>query len=142
MNRREFLGAMAVAPLGVRGLQAVPRTLEIVTSIELEESHDGGVAWVPMPMTRTSPFQVDRGHTATGNADNIRVERLPGSDAAVLVAEWGHMMPPPVVVVTMRVETRNHSVDLRSPNGSKRTAALAGYLKPTKLIPIDGIVKR
>jgi transglutaminase-like putative cysteine protease len=142
MNRREFLGAMAVAPLGMRGLQAVPRTFEIVTRIELDESHDGAVAWVPLPMTRTSPFQVDRGHTVTGNADKLRVERLPGSDGAVLVAEWGHMMPPPVVTVTMRVETRNYSVDVRSPNGATRSAALAAYLKPSKLIPTNGIVKR
>ncbi len=52
------------------------------------------------------------------------------------------MMPPPAVTVTMRVETMNHRVDLRSPNGAKRTAALAVYLKPSKLIPIDGIVKQ
>ncbi len=44
MNRREFLGTVAVAPLAIRGVQAVAsRTFEIVTKIELEESHDGGV---------------------------------------------------------------------------------------------------
>jgi transglutaminase-like putative cysteine protease len=143
MNRREFLGAVAIAPLAVRGLQStVSRTFEIVTNIDLEESHDGGIAWLPLPLTRTAPFQVDRGHTVSGNADKTRVEKLAGSGAAVLVAEWGHMMPPPAVAVTMRVETMNYSVGLKTPNGAKRTADLAAYLRPTKLIPIDGIVKQ
>jgi transglutaminase-like putative cysteine protease len=51
------------------------------------------------------------------------------------------MMPPPTVSVTMRVETMNYSVALKSPNGAKRTTALGSYLKPTTLIPLDGIVK-
>lgn len=143
MNRREFLGAMAVTPIAVRGLRAVAsRTFEIVTNIELDESHDAGVAWVPLPLTRPAPFQIDKGHTVGGNADKTRVERLPGSNAAVLVAEWGHMMPPPTVSVTMRVETMNYSVPLKTPNGATRSAELAAYLTPTTLIPIDGIVKQ
>ena len=80
MNRREFLGAMAVAPLAIRGVQraSASRTFEITTKIELEESHDAGVAWVPLPLARTAPYQIDRGHTVGGNADKTRVERLAG----------------------------------------------------------------
>ena len=114
MNRREFLGAMAAAPIAMRGLRAssASRTFEITTKIELEESHDAAMAWVPLPLSRTAPYQIDRGHTVGGNADKTRVERLPGSGAAVLVAEWGHMMPPPELVVTMKVETSEHRVSL------------------------------
>jgi transglutaminase-like putative cysteine protease len=143
MNRREFLGAMAVAPVAMRGVSsaAAPRTFEVTTRIELEESHDGGVAWVPLALTRTVPYQIDRGHTVGGNADKTRVEKLAGSGASMLVAEWGHMMPPPELTVTMKVETSDYRVTLK-PNGAKPTADLASYLKPTKLIPIDGIVKQ
>jgi transglutaminase-like putative cysteine protease len=142
MNRRQFLGAIAAAPVAMRGdLAAATRTYEITTRIELDESHDGGVAWVPLALGRTAPYQIDRGHTVSGNADKTRVETLPGSGARVLVAEWGHMMPPPQLSVTMKVETTDHAVPLR-PNGAKRTADLSTYLKPTKLIPTDGIVKQ
>ncbi len=142
MNRREFLGAMAVAPIAMRGVNAIAsRTFEIITRIELEESHDAGVAWVPLPLARTAPYQTDRGYTVGGNADKTRVEKLAGSGAAVLVAEWGHMMPPPELIVTMKVETGEYRVPLTAPNGAKHTADLANYLKPTKLIPVDGIVK-
>ena len=142
MRRREFLGAIAAAPLlaGRGGSRAASRNYEITTRIDLDESHDAGLAWVPLPLGRTAPYQVDRGHTVSGNADKTRVETLPGSATRVLVAEWGHMMPPPQVAVTMKVETTDYRVTL-APNGSKRSADLAAYLKPTRLIPIDGIVK-
>jgi len=141
MNRREFLGAMAAAPVAMRGLppSAVTRTYEITTRIELEESHDAGTAWIPLALGRTALYQIDRGHTVSGNAET-RVETLADSNARLLVANWGHMMPPPQVSVTMKVETTGYAVALK-PNGAKRTADLAAYLTPTKLIPIDGIVK-
>jgi transglutaminase-like putative cysteine protease len=143
MNRREFLGAISVAPLAIRGVNAaVSRTFEVTTRIELDESHEAGVAWIPLPLGRSAPYQVDRGHTIGGNADATKVAPLEGTDGAVVVAEWGHMMPPPTVTVTSRVETTNYSVTLTTPNGAKRTADLAAYLKPTRLIPLDGIVKQ
>jgi transglutaminase-like putative cysteine protease len=142
MNRREFLGAMAAAPIALHGTRvSATRTYEVTTQIELEETHDAAMVWVPLALARRSPFQIDRGHTVGGNADKTRVATLEGG-ATVLVAEWGHMMPPPVLTVTMRVETTDHRVATNSPNGARRTADIAAYLKPTKLIPLDGIVKR
>src|SRR5678815_2596601 len=72
-SRREFLGTMAVAPMAIRGASAAAsRTFEITTKIELDESHDAGVAWIPLPLTRTAPYQIDRGHTIDGNADTTK----------------------------------------------------------------------
>jgi transglutaminase-like putative cysteine protease len=143
MNRREFLGVVAAAPIALKGVSvgAAPRTFEVITRIELDESHDAGIAWVPLSLTRTGRYQIDRGHTVGGNAEKTRVEKLAGSGAAVLIAEWGHMMPPPELVVTMKVETTDYRVPL-TPNGAQRTADLAAYLRPTRLIPTDGIVKQ
>lgn len=142
MNRREFLGAVAAAPIVLGGARAnASRTFEVTTTVELEETHDAAYAWVPLALARRAPFQVDRGHTVGGNADTTRVVTLEGG-ATVLVAEWGHMMPPPVLTVTIRVETMDHRVATDAPNGARRTADLAVYLKPTKLIPLDGIVKQ
>ena len=145
MKRREFLGAMAAMPMAIRQQRENPpavRMFEVTTKIALEESHDAAIAWVPLPLARTAPYQVDRGHTVGGNADKTRVEKVTGSDATVLVAEWGHMMPPPELVVTMKVQTGDYRVSPKQPTGARRTADLAGYLKPTKLIPLDGIVKQ
>jgi transglutaminase-like putative cysteine protease len=143
MKRREFLGAMAVAPLAITAQPAGPvrRTYEITTRIELPEEHDAAIAWVPLPLGRRAPYQIDRGHRLGGNAERSRVVRMPGSDTAIAVAEWGHMMPAPIFVVTARVETTNHRVALSPLNGAKRSPDLAAYLKPAALIPLDGIVK-
>ena len=143
MHRREFLGAMAAAPFAMRGSseRTATRTYEITTKIELEESHDGGIAWLPLALDRASLYQVDLGHTVNGNADKTRVETLPGSNTRILVAEWGHMMPPPRLTVTMKVRTTDYTGPL-TPNGRTRTPDLPAYLRPTKLIPLDGIVKQ
>ena len=73
MNRREFLGAMTVAPLAI-GTQPA--------------------AWVPLPLGRPAPYQTDRGHTLGGNADRSRVVKLPGSHTAVTVADWVDSLDP------------------------------------------------
>jgi transglutaminase-like putative cysteine protease len=141
-SRREFLAAISVAPIAMRGAgAAASRTFEITTKIELDESHDAGTAWIPLPLARTAPYQIDRGHTIDANADAARVVPLAGTTGAVVVATWGHMMPPPAVTVISRVETMPYSVGLSKPNGAARSADLAAYLKPTRLIPLDGIVK-
>ena len=144
MKRREFLGAMAAMPMAIRRQSVNPPTVrmfEVTTKIALEESHDAAMAWVPLPLARTAPFQIDRGHTISGNADKTRVETLAGSDATVLVAEWGHMMPPPELAVSIKVQTMDYRVLPTQPTGARRTADLTNYLKPTRLIPVDGIVK-
>lgn len=142
MNRREFLGAMAAAPIALHGTRmSATRTYEITTKIELDETHDAATVWVPLALARRAPYQIDRGYTVGGNADQaVRATIVPGTN--VLVAEWGHMMPPPILTVTLRVETADHRVAVDTPNGAKRAADLVAYLKPTKLIPIDGIVKQ
>jgi hypothetical protein len=58
MNRRQFLGTVAAAPIVLRGSRAhaaASRTFEITTKIELDESHDAGVAWVPLALARNAP---------------------------------------------------------------------------------------
>src|SRR5687767_11893932 len=118
MNRREFLGAAVAASIVVRAAgtrAAASRTFEVITRIALEHSHDAAAAWVPLPLARMSAYQTDRGHSVAGNADKTRVEWLPGSGAAVLVAEWNNMMPQPELIVTTRVETTGHAVSLTAP---------------------------
>jgi hypothetical protein len=62
MNRREFLGAMAAAPLaiGTQPPSQVRRTFEITTRLELPEEHDAAIAWVPLPLGRPAPYQINR----------------------------------------------------------------------------------
>ena len=132
---------MAAAPLAIRGLSVASRSFEITTTIALGDSGAAAKAWVPLPLARPAAYQVDRGHAVGGNAARTRVERLADSGAAVVVAEWDRTRPVPALTVRMNVETIDHRVSLTSPNGARRHSELARYLKPTRLIPVDGIVK-
>lgn len=142
-SRREFLGTLAAAPIAAHGMRtfAATRTYEISTRIDLAPSSDAATAWVPLALGRLTPYQVDRGQTISGNAARTRVEVLPGSNTRVLVAKWPAGNASRQIIVTMKVETSDHAVAL-TPNGARRTADDSAYLRPTRLIPIDGIVKQ
>ncbi len=58
----------------------------------------------------------------------------------MVVAEW-RGGPAPVLLVISRVTTMDHRVDLRTPAVTTRPSNLSHYLRPTALIPVDGIVR-
>src|SRR4029077_10242010 len=60
----------------------------------------------------------------------------------MLGASWDEGVLP-VLTLTSRVSTRDHAVDLATPSvpPPRDMAALSAYLRPTRLIPTDGIVK-
>lgn len=143
MDRRHFLSAALMAPAmltsTLRAAQA--RTFEVTVTLELA----GGPplrAWVPLPLARAAAYQRPLGHTHGGNADRTQVFRDPGSGADMVVAEWATAATP-TLAVTMRVATTGpHAVRLDRPAAvTARPAGLARYLKPTALIPTDGIVR-
>jgi transglutaminase-like putative cysteine protease len=64
------------------------------------------------------------------------------SGAQMVAAEWPASDLLPTLTVTMRVETTDHHVALEGPGTIKsKPADLGRYLRATRLIPIDGIVK-
>ena len=143
MRRRDFLSAALVAPAVFRSASrsftaAAPRKFEIITRVELDAAEPAR-AWIPLPLSREAPYQRDLGHAIDGNPTQTRVEVIDG--ARIAVAEWRGRSTSPVLVVTALVETTDHRVDLRSPRAAVRPADLAHYLRSTRLIPLDGIVR-
>jgi hypothetical protein len=162
MNRRTFLHAGLVAPLAVRELAArvvAPfdsspgrerlaqgrpawRSFEIICELEIKDPVGVVRAWVPLPLARDEPFQRDRGHEASGNAARTQVARDPASGAAMVVAGWAQSDAPRTLAVTMRAETSDHRVALDVPGAVRsKPRDLGRYLRPTRLIPVDGIVR-
>jgi transglutaminase-like putative cysteine protease len=118
------------------GIALATRTFEITTRVELDAAGPAR-AWIPLPLARETAYQSDHGHTIDGNASHTRVEQVDG--APIVVAEW-HGGPAPALLVTSRVTTLDHRVDLRTPAEPRRPSNLSHYLRPTALIPLDGIV--
>jgi transglutaminase-like putative cysteine protease len=143
MKRRDFLAALAASSLAGRALRATSqeprwRRFEITTRIDLSGVRGPARAWVPLALTSPAPFQSSRGHRVGGNASRTRVEAAGG--AAILSAEWDDSVAA-VLEVTLRVDTAGHRVDFLAPSPAPRPANLSRYLRPTTLIPLDGIVR-
>jgi transglutaminase-like putative cysteine protease len=145
MDRREFLGALAAAPLAFGSQPAPPlrRTFEITTRVELLDASERTLVWLPMPLSRSrqAPYQDWNGHTTGGNTKQSRVASIDGDAALVLIAEWVAPDAMPWFSVTYQVTNTNHRVPLDVGRPIVSPANLAHYLRPTRLIPTDGIVK-
>ena len=153
MNRREFLqatsvvGASIALPGPVRLFSAGPvgerwRTFEVTTRVEVLRPSGVTRVWLPAALIRDTTFQKtysNRFSAAGGSAklDTIHAEGL-GIVSAVFPAGV-----KPVLTLTSRVATRNYAVDVSRPGHPTRTdsAELQYFLQPTKLVPIDGLVR-
>ena len=145
MDRREFLMAVAAAPLAMRGQPeaALRRTFEITTRIELPGARGRTIAWVPLPLSRTHavPYQSSSGH-GTVISGNQRPRDVHADGAGVTMAEWDARGDTPFFTVTYQVTTTNHRVRLDESRPLRpQPVNLDYYLRPTALIPTDGIVR-
>jgi transglutaminase-like putative cysteine protease len=141
MNRREFLAAMATAPLAMRTqLPAGGRqTFEITTRIELPGAHGRTLAWIPLPLRRV-PYQSWKEHTS--GVSGQRQPRVTDAGGALIVmAEWDSPRETPFFNVTYQVTTTSHRVRLDDSKPVPPPTNLNYYLRPTALIPTDGIVR-
>ena len=152
MDRRDFLisgSGAAVASLlpkansffPPRGASKGCRTYEINTKIEILNPSGVTRVWMPTGLIPDTPYQKtleNSFHANGGKAERIenKVDGL-----AMVVAEFGPGAKP-VLTVTTRIETRNYAVDFVTPGPREKESqsALEHFLRPTKLLPTNGIV--
>ena len=149
MKRREFLHR---AGLAAAGALAVPRradtqpadgwrVFEIRTRIEVLQRSGRTRVWLPTPLADT-PFQRTLGDTYRADGGFVEMAERPAESLDMLVAEWPDGVAP-ILTLTSRVTTRDHTVDLTRPGVPPPAdlSSFAPFLRATRLIPIDGIVK-
>src|SRR5687767_8097829 len=132
MNRREFLGTMAAAPLVMHAQTLMGRrTFEITTRVDLPETRGRAMLWIPMPLgvTRPVPYQdwANARHSSAGNNTvQSRLQHTGGDFASVATAEWAEPAPSPWFSVTYRVTTAHHRVvlDASKPRSEEHTSEL------------------
>lgn len=157
MDRRHFLrlsGALCAAttalPQALRAQQAPVsagwRGFELTTDISVKEPGAHTRIWIPVPYAIDTPYQ--RGAQSTwqvSGGGTAQLMRAPGYDVQMLAVQWPDGQAPRNVTVTSRFQTRNRRVDLTQPPPAdatlERPATLREFLKPTALLPTDGIVK-
>lgn len=163
MNRRDFLRSASIASASLLFsnpahlfseelfAEEAPsngwRNFEVTTHVEILKPSGTTRVWLPVPLTGRTPFQrtLANRFTAEGGSAKLiksRSEDGKADDLGILAAQFPAGTKP-VLNLTSRVATRNYLVDLSAP-GKPRTmdrSELQHFLRPTKLIPTDGIVR-
>jgi transglutaminase-like putative cysteine protease len=150
MNRRDFLQAAGSVTAGLAVLSperlfasvARWRTFEVTTQIEVLKPSGTTRVWTPAALISETPYQRTVANTFHCNGSAAETVGNKADGLGMIIAEF----PPgskPVLTVTSRVETRDWSVDLSTRGEAPRANAgeLNNFLRPTRLLPTDGIVK-
>jgi transglutaminase-like putative cysteine protease len=151
MNRRDFLSrsGMAGAALTLRGAAplfrqaAEPRwrVFEITTTVRVREPRGATRVWLPTPLA-VAPYQRTMGDTYhPGSGTAVMIETT-ANEPDILGCSWDEGVEP-VLTLVSRVATADHAVDLTVPSVAppRDLSAFSRFLKPARLIPIDGIVR-
>jgi len=153
VNRRDFINSTALASAGValskpgrllaqRLALTDWRTFEVTTTIEVLKPSGTTRVWVPTALSLDTPFQrtLDERFDAGGGTASL-VRRA--DDALGIVAATFPADVKPALTVTSRVATRDYAVDLSAsqPAAVGNAEDLEHFLRPTKLLPTDGIVR-
>jgi len=150
MNRRDFLqtagafgGALAFAGSDrLLAGNAAWRTFEVTTQVEVLKPSGTTRVWVPAALTSSTPYQRTLTNTIRCE-DGVAKSVVNTPDQLDIVTAEYRPGAKPILTVTSRIETRDWTVDLTSPGKAPRAdaAELKYFLRPTRLLPTDGIVK-
>ena len=119
------------------------RTFEVTTRVEVLKPSGVTRIWLPAALIKNTPFQrtIANWVSTHGGTANIVEDR---ADALGIIAAKFRAGLGPVLTLTSRVATRNYTVVVSATGTAPKEdpAALKHWLRPTKLLPTDGIVRQ
>jgi transglutaminase-like putative cysteine protease len=118
------------------------RTFEVITRAEVLETPGTTRIWLPAPLIRESPFQKTLSSEFHADGGTAKITKDQPDALGIIVAEFPSGVKP-VLTFTSQIATKDYSVDLFAPRKAPKDvpADLQYFLRPTKLLPTDGIVK-
>lgn len=151
MKRRDFLAsaaavsaAFAFSKAGRLFAEVSPgdwRTFEVTTRVEIANPTGTTRVWLPMALAVSTPFQRTLSNDVRAEGGKVTTAAAKADALGIVTVEFPAGVKP-VVTLTSRIATHNYAADLSAPGPAKANAAeLKYFLRPTKLIPTDGIVK-
>ena len=154
MNRRELVRSAATASASLAFAktecllaEGAPsdgwRTFEVRTRVEILRSSGATRVWLPAALVLRTPFQKTLSNRFIAESGTGRIVEGRAEGLGIITAEFPAGVKP-VLALTSRVATKNYAVDLSRPRRgveSGNRAKLEHFLRPTKLLPVDGIVK-
>ena len=113
------------------------RTFDLTTRVDLPATTSATRVWVPLPSVQTD-WQLPLGDHMTSNG-NARVVADGAQGVRVVAVEFAAGVQQPFVEVVSRVRTQSRA---GGTGGAREDAStLREALKPTQLLPTDGIVR-
>jgi hypothetical protein len=153
VNRREFLTyaseAAVCAALPGRDwtLAQEPvspgwRTFEVTTRVEVLKPSGSTRIWLPAALLGETPFQKTLANDFKAEEGTVKLVES-AADALGIVAGEFSAGTKPTMTLTSRIATKNYAVDFSRPNKvvTVNRDELDYFLRPTKLIPTDGVVR-
>jgi transglutaminase-like putative cysteine protease len=152
MNRRDFLrwagvlSATLAFPKTGRlfaqgGTPGSWRTFEVMVRVEVLKPSGTTLVWLPAALISKTPYQVTLANRFSAEGGIAELVESKAEGLGIVSAKFPAGVRP-VLTLTSRIATKNHSVDLSAPKALKGDRAeLEHFLRPTKLLPTDGIVK-
>jgi transglutaminase-like putative cysteine protease len=155
MNRRDFMQSAGVLAAGIAfpGLsksiaEAASdredswRTFDVTTRVEVLNPAGAARVWLPTALLIPTPYQKTIWNHFKAPGASTRLYR-PGRDTLGIVAADFPADTPAALTMQSRVATRNCAADFATTGKAPKAnaAELAHFLRPTKLLPTDGIVK-
>ena len=118
------------------------RTFEVTTRVEVLKSSGATRIWVPAALINQTPFQRTLANTFNAKGGTAKIVESK-ADALGIIASQFPAGVKPILTVTSRIATKDYAVDLSAPSRAPKEnrAELEHFLRPTKLLPTDGIVK-
>jgi transglutaminase-like putative cysteine protease len=153
MKRRDFLrsagvasAAMALPKVGRLFAQGTGpeawRTFDVTTGVQVLKPSGTTRIWIPAALVSPTPFQKTLANDFKADGGTAKLIESSADSMGIIAAEFPAGVLP-VLTVTSRITTRNFVVDLSAPGTAPKEdqAQLQHFLRPTKLMPTDGIVK-
>jgi transglutaminase-like putative cysteine protease len=159
MNRRRFLrqlsAALPIMTLGAQSRRAWAigaaaeagwRTFELTTVVDIDEPPGRTQLWLPVPATEHTDYQRRLGiHWDANRAAHAELVTVPDYGVQLLHVRWPDAKSVGRVSLVSRFATRDRRVDVdvgaATPATAESANALHRFLRPTALLPTDGVVK-
>jgi transglutaminase-like putative cysteine protease len=153
MNRRDFLRSASIVSATVafpmtgklfaKGAESAGwRTFEVTSHVEVLKYSGPTRIWMPAALINETPFQKTLANKFTADGGSAKLVESGADSLGIVTAEFpaGAM---PVLTLTSRVTTKDYGINFSAPGNAPREnpAVLAHFLRSTKLLPTDGIVK-
>jgi hypothetical protein len=155
MNRRNFLQTTSAVCAGLAFSKSLPaladalttngwRTFAVTSRVEVLQPDGVTHIWLPAALIRDTPYQRTLSNQFNAETGTAKLTKDKPSALGIVSATYPANAKP-VLTLTSHISTRNYAVDLAAakPAPSQRAskAELDFFLRPSRFVPTDGIVK-